>query len=131
MLMSLKTILRCYEMASGLKINFFKLKLTGINAKRHSLEVYAKSLHCSFMCVPFKYLGLEVGGNPRKKQFCEPVVNKVSARLSAWKSRFLSLAGSLCLVKVVLSFIPLFYLSFFKAPESVYNRIICIQRRFL
>jgi len=45
------------------------------------------------MGIPFKYLGLEVGGNPRKKQFWEPIINKIKARLSVWKGRFLTMAG--------------------------------------
>jgi len=45
------------------------------------------------MKIPFKYLGLEIGGNPRKKRFWEPVVNKISIRLSTWRGRHLSLAG--------------------------------------
>jgi len=81
--------------------------------------------------VPFKYLGLEVRGNPRKKQFWEPIVSKINAKLSAWKGRFLSMAGRICLIKLVITVVPLFYLSFFKAPVSVYNRIASIQRRFL
>nr|AER13158.1 putative retrotransposon [Phaseolus vulgaris] len=81
--------------------------------------------------VPFKYLGLEVRGNPRKKQFWEPIVSKINAKLSVWKGRFLSMAGRICLIKLVITVVPLFYLSFFKAPVSVYNRIASIQRRFL
>ena len=90
-----------------------------------------KTLNCNTMRIPFKYLGLEVGGNPRKKQFWELVVNKINARLSTWKWRFLSMEERICLIKSVFIAIPLFYLSFFKAPVSVYNRITSIQRRFL
>jgi len=66
---TIKAILRCYETASGMKINFHKSKLVSINVERNSLDFYAKSLHCTLMRVTFKYLGVEVGGNPRKKQF--------------------------------------------------------------
>ena len=37
---------------------------------------YTKTLNCNTMQLPFKYLGIEVGGNPRKKQLWELVVNK-------------------------------------------------------
>ena len=77
------------------------------------------------------YLGMEVGGNPRKKQLWEPVMNKISNRLSSWKGRFLSLAGRICLLKLVFTPVPLFYLSFSKAPESVCKNIISMQRKFL
>lgn len=75
--------------------------MASINVNRDSLDIYAKSLHCNLMRVPFKYLGLEVDGNSRNKKFWEPIVNKISARLSAWKGKFLSLAGRICLVKLV------------------------------
>jgi len=41
------------------------------------------------------------------------------------------LAGRICLIKSVFTTLPLFYLSFYKAPESVYKKIIKIQRSFL
>jgi len=65
--LTLKAILRGFELASGLKINFHKSKLTGINVHRSNLVCYTKTLNCAQMGTPFKYLGLEVGGNPRKK----------------------------------------------------------------
>ena len=43
----------------------------------------------------------------------------------------MSFAGRVSLIKPVVTAIPLFYLSLFKAPISIYNRIISIQRRFL
>ena len=128
---TVKTILRCFELVSGLKINFHKSKLAGINVDRFTLETYAKTLNCNTMQIPFKYLGLEVGGNPRKVLFWEPVVNKIRARLSTWKGRCLSMAGRICLIKSVFASIPLFYLSFFKVPVSVCNRITSLQRSFL
>jgi len=128
---TIKVILRCYELASGLKINFHKLKLAGIRVERNSLETYAKSLNCNVMQIPFKYLGLELGGNPRRKQFWEPIVDKIKAKLSTWKGRCLSLAGRVCLIKSVFTVIPLFYLSFFKALTLICKKISSIQRRFL
>jgi len=128
---TLKVILRGFEPASGLKINFHKSKLAGINVLKSNMVCYMKTLNCDQMSVPFSYLGLEVGGNPRKKKFWDPVLNKLKSRLSVWKGRFLSMTGRLCLVKSVLSAIPLYYLSLFKAPEEVCKCITRIQRRFL
>jgi len=128
---TIKTILRVFELASGLKVNFHKSKLAGIKVERNSLELYARTLNCGVMQIPFKYLGMQVGGNPRRRQFWEPVMDKVEARLSAWNGKCLSLAGRVCLVKSVLTSIPLFYLSFFKAPHAVCHKISSIQRGFL
>ena len=129
--LTLKAILRGFELASGLKINFHKSRLAGINVQSSAVSCYTKTLNCSQMGIPFKYLGLEVGGNPRTKQFWEPVINKLKGRLSVWKGRFLSMAGRICLIKSVLTGVPLYYVSLFKAPLAVCKRITSIQRRFL
>jgi len=72
-----------------------------------------------------------VGGNPRKKNFWDPVLNKLKARLSVWKGRFLSMAWRICLIKYVLTSVPLYYLSLFRAPVTICKSITSIQRRFL
>jgi len=41
------------------------------------------------------------------------------------------MAGRLALIKTVLTALPLFYLSFFRAPKTVVNRLSSIQRQFL
>jgi len=74
---TLKAILRGFELASGLKINFHKSKLTDINVHRNSLTCYTKTLNCVQMGIPFNYLDLEVGGNPRKKKLWDLVFNKL------------------------------------------------------
>jgi len=83
------------------------------------------------MEVPFKYLGMIIGGNPRKTEFWNPIVNKIKSRLSRWRVKLLSMAGQICLIKFVISALPLFYFSFFKAPIAVCNQIRRIQARFL
>ena len=77
---TIKAILRCFELVSGLKINFNKSKLAGVSVDRYSLKTYAKTLNCNTLWIPFKYLGLEVGGNPRKKQLWEPIVFFLSTK---------------------------------------------------
>ncbi|GAU39488.1 hypothetical protein TSUD_279090 [Trifolium subterraneum] len=50
--------------------------------------------------------------------FWEPVVTRIKQRLSGWKSRFLSFGGRLILLKSVLTSLPVYALSFFKAPSG-------------
>jgi len=128
---AIKAILQCFELASSLKVKFHKSKLARISVDSYAMSTYAKTLNCNIMSLPFQYLGVQVGGNPRKKQFWEPIKRKIEARLSSWKGRFLSMAGQICLLKLVFTAIPLFYLSIFKAPAAVCNRIRSIQRKFL
>jgi len=79
---TLKAILRGFELASGLKINFHKSKIADINVHRNNILCYMKTLNCAEMTVPFKYLGLEVGGNSRRKKLWEPIIDKLETRLS-------------------------------------------------
>lgn len=79
---TLKCILRCFELASGLKVNFFKSKLIGVAMEDSCLRGFASVLHCTASYVPFKFLGLLVGGNPRRISFWEPVLSRVKKRLA-------------------------------------------------
>jgi len=121
---TMKAILRRFELASDLKMNFHKSKITGVNVEGNALASYAKILNCAEMGVLFKYMGLEVGGNPMKVKFWEPMLTKLKARFNVWKGRFLSMAWRICLIKSVITTVLLFYLSIFKAPGSIYQSII-------
>ncbi|GAU23785.1 hypothetical protein TSUD_26930 [Trifolium subterraneum] len=61
---------------------------------------------------------LPIGGNPRRIQFWLPLIEKIRKRLSGWKCKNLSIGGRLILLKSVLSSIPVYFLSFFKAPSG-------------
>ena len=95
------------------------------------LRVFSKCLNNKHMGLPFKYLGMPIGGNPRRSVFWNPVVEKIRSRLSRWNGRLLSMAGRICLIKFVVNALPLFYFSFFRAPVSVCNHIRCIHAQFL
>ena len=47
------------------------------------------------------------------------------------KGRCLSMAGRICLIKFVLSSIPLFFMSLLKMPSVVADKLVRIQRNFL
>jgi hypothetical protein len=72
---------------------------------------------------PFLYLGLPIGGDPRRLVFWEPVVTRLKNKLSGWKSHFLSFGGRLVLFKSILTFLPVYALSFCKAPSCVISTI--------
>ncbi|GAU29935.1 hypothetical protein TSUD_360500 [Trifolium subterraneum] len=63
-LWTLKTILCCFEMASGLKVNYVKSSVIGVNVSSDFLNLAERFLHCSVGSIPFTYLELPVGANP-------------------------------------------------------------------
>jgi hypothetical protein len=109
-------VLLLFELLSGLKVNFHKSMLVGVNISESWLREAASALRCKVGKVPFLYLGLPIGGDPRRLGLWEPVLARIRNRLSGWKSRFLSFGGRLVLLKAVLTSMPVYVLSFFKAP---------------
>jgi len=90
---ALRAVLSLFAMMSGLKVNFHKSLLVGINIADSWLTEAASILHCKVGKVPFLYLGLSIGGDPRKLAFWDPVLNTIKSRLMGWQSRFLSLVA--------------------------------------
>lgn len=64
----MKAISRSYEIVVGLKVNFFKSKLGGVEVDPYTLKRLEKYLNCNIMEVPFTFLGIPVGANPKKKR---------------------------------------------------------------
>jgi mannosylglycoprotein endo-beta-mannosidase len=103
---------------SGLKVNFHKSMQVGVNIADSWLHEAASALHCRVGRVSFLYLGLPIGGDPRRLGFWESMLSRIRNRLSGWKSRFLSFSGRLVLLKYVLTSLPVYALSFFQAPAG-------------
>lgn len=129
--MNIKRILRCFEMISGLRINFHKSVIASIGVQDDLLAAIANRLNCKCQKLPFKYLGLPLGANPGRLKTWKPIVDRVKVKLASWKRRFLSIAGRLTLIKAVLSSLPVYYLSLFKMPEGVAKELDKIQAAFL
>lgn len=80
--------------------------------------------------LPFVYLGLPIGGDSRKRDFWRPILNNITSRLSNWNCKFLLFGGRLILLKLVLSSLPVYFLSFFKAPTSIISSIESLFKYF-
>ncbi|CAJ2635027.1 unnamed protein product [Trifolium pratense] len=116
---ALRAVLVLFETMSGLKVNFNKSLLVGVNISDSWLGEAASVLCCKVGKILFLYLGLQIGGDPRRLMFWEPVLSRIKNRLSGWKSRFLSFGGRLVLLKSVLTSLPVYALSFFKVPSGL------------
>lgn len=119
----LKAVLRIFELVSGL--------LVGLNVDLEELRTTSQFLYCRLGEVPFKFLGIPVGANPRLSSTWRRMVKKIRDRLSTWMNRQLSMGGRITLVNSILASLPLYYLSFFKAPKKVLKEMVQISRNFL
>jgi len=128
---NIKVALNCFELSSGLKVDFSKSMIGGVGVDQISIQQFATILNYETMVTPFVYLGMQVGGCHKRQTFWVGVVERLRSRLSRWKGRFLSMARRICLMKSILSSIPLFYMSLFKIPSAVANELGRLQRDFL
>ncbi|CAL5323657.1 unnamed protein product [Camellia sinensis] len=127
----IKRILRCFEILSGMRINFHKSVVCGVGVEEERLVSYADILNCKVQGLPFKFLGLPLGANPGRKSTWKPVLDTIKTRLTGWKRRLLSFAGRLTLIKSVLSNLPIYYLSLFRMPCGVVREIERLEASFL
>lgn len=128
---AIRTVLRAFEMVSGLGINYHKSKLIGINTNPHFLEAVSHFLSCRLEESSFYFLGIPIGFNPRKEATWNPLFLKVRNRLEGWTNRFLNLGGRITLLKSVLSSICIFMMSFYKMPKKVELKFTSVLRKFL
>lgn len=64
-LVAIKQILRNFELVSGLKVNFNKCELMGLNVESQDIRNVAEYLQCKVSKNPLVYLGISVGVNHR------------------------------------------------------------------
>ncbi|MCH85694.1 LINE-1 reverse transcriptase like [Trifolium medium] len=130
-LWALKAILRGFELASGLKVNFWKSSIIGVNVPNEFLAMASMFLNCRIGRTPFKYLGLPVGANPTLTSTWKPMLDVIRGRVGSWGNKYLSLGGRIVMVNAVLNAIPIYYLSYLKMPAKVWREVVKIQRKFL
>ncbi|KAJ0628987.1 putative RNA-directed DNA polymerase [Helianthus annuus] len=127
---NLRRILRCFFMASGLKVNLAESNIFGVGIEHNEAEVMANVLGCKAGSFPFKYQGLQVGGNMNLIKNWKPVLEVFKNRLSIWKGKTLSCGGRITLIKSVLNSLPNYYFSLYKAPVQVIKELESIRRSF-
>ncbi|GKU98657.1 hypothetical protein SLEP1_g11630 [Rubroshorea leprosula] len=113
-----KCIMRAFELVSGLKINYRKSSLIGVNTDEDWIRSMAWMLNCKTESLPCKYLGMPLGANPKRITTWRPLIDSFRRKLSVWKGRFLSLGGRITLINAVLSSLPVFLMSVYLLPKQ-------------
>eukprot|EP00268_Persea_americana_P008169 TRINITY_DN13144_c0_g1_i12.p1 TRINITY_DN13144_c0_g1~~TRINITY_DN13144_c0_g1_i12.p1 ORF type:complete len:489 (+),score=85.97 TRINITY_DN13144_c0_g1_i12:613-2079(+) len=130
-LRNVKAILFYFEAVSGLRVNFFKSELIGIKVNEDHLNRLANIFGCKAVTLPSTYLGLPLCGGTSTNSLWSPVLERMEKKLSLWKAKYLSLGGRVTLIKAALTNLPIYFMSLFKCPMEVMNRIEKMQRDFL
>ena len=81
-ILNVKRVLRCFQVMSGLNINFNKSYLFGVCFKQHNLGEWADMISCKVGVFPSTYLGLPLGAKANSIKMWEPIVEKFGRRLA-------------------------------------------------
>ncbi|KAF9624332.1 hypothetical protein IFM89_009615 [Coptis chinensis] len=101
-----------------------------------SISVYeaqelATILEVELVRPPVRYLGLPLFAGRLGIKECQPLVDRVTAKLKDWKARMLSHAGRLQLILSVLTAMPIYWYRTFIIPKTVIEQIEKVCARFL
>ncbi|XP_010424733.1 PREDICTED: uncharacterized protein LOC104709889 [Camelina sativa] len=128
---TLMLILKRYEEASEQCINVEKFGITFSSKTPLEVKVRVKqALGITNEGGVGKYLGLPEHFGKRKKDIFTALVDKVRQRVMSLSNWFLTSAGKLILLKMVLSSMPSYAMSCFKLPLSLCKRLQSVLTRF-
>ncbi len=127
---NLKILWLLFEWASGLKINRLKSELFYLGSRSGRGARLAELIGCKLGQLPIKYLGLPLSNRNVRKDDWWTVIDKFSTRIGGWQAKLLSQGGRLVLVNLVLTSLPLYFLSVFRAPKWAIKRMEALRRAF-
>ncbi|KAK1361499.1 hypothetical protein POM88_045973 [Heracleum sosnowskyi] len=104
----IKRVLQCFQILSGLKVNFNKSSLYSCHESAERVQESARILGCKIGSWPMKYLGINVGASHKRSIFWLPLVEKFKQKLASWKAESLNQAGRLVLLKATLDNMPIY-----------------------
>ena len=130
-LITLKLLLRVFTKISGLSINFSKNSFVQLNLNGEETEVARVILGFQKTTMPVTYLGMPLTIGMPNRQCYLPLIENIERRIEGWKGKLISRGGRLQLVKSILLVMPIYFMSCFKLPIWVLQRIDGIRRVFL
>ena len=80
-LKNLAAILKCFHVASGLKVNFRKSKVFGVGSTPSENSSWASILGCEAGILPFTYVGVPVGANMNLIKSWKPIIERFKSKL--------------------------------------------------
>ncbi|GJT75705.1 putative RNA-directed DNA polymerase, eukaryota, reverse transcriptase zinc-binding domain protein [Tanacetum coccineum] len=120
---NLISLLRCFFLVSGLRINIHKSVVLGVGVTEEEVSYMANIIGCGASKFPLKYLGVPVGCNMARCLNWNVITQKFSLKMSTWKARLLSFGGRLSLIRSVLSSLPIYYMSIYLMPVAIRKKL--------
>jgi hypothetical protein len=117
---NLKFILLCFELLSGMKINFHKSEVIVMGVAPEEEERVARLLNCKRGSFPFTYLGFTMSDHKLSIADNEPLVDVMGKGAAPWQGRFMSSAARLTLIDACLSNLPMHTMGLFLLDDGTH-----------
>lgn len=116
-LRNLKCSLIWFENLSGMRINYHKSEFIPVNLYEEEVHTISHIFNCPIGSFPIKYIGIPLHHDKLRREYVQPLVDKITRKIASWKGKLLSYAVRIVLIKTCLSSIPTYLLSFIKFPK--------------
>jgi hypothetical protein len=90
-------------MTSALNVKFWKSGHMGVNVAPAFMTMACSFLNCRLGSIPFKYLGLPIGANPKSLTTWDPLMEHLRNKLFSWRNKHTSLGAWIVWINVVLN----------------------------
>lgn len=117
-LRNIRMILSCYEVMSGMKINYEKSEIFAMGLSQEEHNFAAEALGCKVGEFLMKYLGMPVSSHNISKAQLSYVSEKTRKRLGTWQYEYLSSGGKSILIDSCVSSIPMYTMGVYQLYEG-------------
>ncbi|XP_011627190.1 uncharacterized protein LOC105421450 [Amborella trichopoda] len=123
--------LKCCEVAFGLKVNFEKTNMVGLNCLDEEVSFLAQVFGCKVDNFPIIYLGMSLSDGRLSIAVWDKIIQHIQVKLDLWKFKYLSFGGKIMLIKACLSNLPIYQMSIVQILTLVAKKIETMMRNFL
>jgi hypothetical protein len=88
---NLKWIRTCFELMSGMRINYDKCEIVPTNPNDvEDLKHFAGIFGCRVGELPIKYLGIPLHYHKLSREDLQPLIDKIIKRIASWRGKLLT-----------------------------------------
>ncbi|XP_059064795.1 uncharacterized protein LOC131066016 [Cryptomeria japonica] len=128
---AMKKVLNRFSWATGQEINWLKLEIFFFCTECWSQRAIARLFGIKIGQLPGKFLGMPLFSGASKSDIWKGLLDGCKAKMEVWKSKWLSLAGRLLMLKLVVSAMSIFPMACFKLPGSIIKNMQQKMRVFV
>lgn len=122
---------RDFSASTGLKISILKSKIYFGGVDDNTINQIQQETGFAVGNMPFRYLGVPLASKKLTVSQCQPLIEKMLARLKHWSTRLLSYVGRVQLLKSVIFSIANYWMQIFPSPKKVISHINSICSSFM